>query len=176
MFSKLSVVEEPLPLSFFLFLKTLSGTSYLENFTIIGLHLLLSSLNAPILCVLSKLDVLPVSPNSSRIISRVCPSVSSPFSCDILWKRMQFRLEYCCCRFSEFFSTSNSFDISETFPCKLFIMFSFSFLSASYWLIFLVIYSTASFSSLICNSPLFYELWVFPCISCISLTLFSTFR
>ena len=88
---------------------------------------------------------------------------------------MQFCLDYCCCRSSEFFSTSISFDISETFPCRWFIVFSFSFLSVSYWSVFLVINSTGSLKSFSYNSPLICELWVFSCISFISLTLFSTF-
>ena len=100
-------------------MKTLSRTLYLENFTIIGLQLFLSSLNVSILWVRSKSDFSTVSPSSSPIIFNVCSSVSSPFSSDIPWMRMQFRLDYCCCRSSEFFSTSISFEISVTFVFSL---------------------------------------------------------
>ena len=147
---------------------TLSRTLYLEDLTIIGLHLFLSSLNAPILFARSKSEFSTISPSSSVIIFRACSSVSLPFCSDILWMRMQFRLEYCCCRSSELFSSSNSFDSSETFPCKSFIIFSFSFLSPLYWSNFLVINSAALFNSLSYNSLLTCDLWVFSCISCIS--------
>ena len=79
--------------------------------------------------------------------------------------RIQFLIECCCCLSSNSFNPSSPFDISKTFSCRLFIIFPFSFLSASCWPKYLVINSTALFKSLSCNSTLICELRVFSYIS-----------
>ena len=109
------------------------------------------------------------------LIFRACSTVSLPFWSNIPWMRLQFRLEYCCCWSSDSFSGSNSFDISKTFPFKLFIILFPSFLLHT-GINFIVTNSTASLNSLNCNSSSVCELWVFSCSSCIFLTLFSTFH
>ena len=88
----------------------------------------LSFLNVPVLCIWSTFDFSTASLNSFLIIFRACSSRSVPVCSDIPWMRIQFHLEYCCSQSSDSVSASNSFDILEVFHCKLFIIFSFSFL------------------------------------------------
>ena len=90
--------------------------------------------------------------------------------------RIQFLIECCCCLSSNSFNPSSPFDISKTFPCRLFIIFPFAFLSASCWPKYLVINSTALFKSLSCNSTLICELRVFSYISNNLLIFFSVFH